>query len=290
MRANESIVRNRLPRWAFAFAAVLAMGVSGGVLAQDEDAAAPQPPAPPAPVVAPEAPKDREATKQVRILRQEDGSLRIHTRDENGESAKVEIDLGEEFGGAVTRRIYEQLVEKGVLDEKGLVVEEALESVPRNINIGIKADMERAERMRAEAERARAEHDGHRVHHAEHYRPQDMEWLIGIIAILAVFGTPILIVWLVTRNSYRKKQLVMENINRMVSEGRDIPPELLDALEGESAGNTKDRGFTLMAVGAAIFIWLTAAAGIGVGSLGLIPLFIGVARYVNWKLDHQQAG
>jgi len=76
----------------------------------------------------------------------------------------------------------------------------------------------------------------------------------------------------------------------MVSEGRDIPPELLDALEGESAGNTKDRGFTLMAVGAAIFIWLTAAAGIGVGSLGLIPLFIGVARYVNWKLDHQQAG
>ncbi|MBB5210202.1 DUF6249 domain-containing protein [Microbulbifer hydrolyticus] len=285
-------MRNRLPSWALAIAASLAMGASGTLLAQDSDAVAPQPPEPPAPAVAPEAPEEKKVTKQVRILRQEDGTLHIHARDEDGESANVEIDLGEEFGGKVTRRIYEKLVEKGVLDEKGLVVEEALESVPRNINIGIKADMERAEHIRAEVERARAraEHDVHRDHHVERYRPQDMEWLIGIIAILAVFGTPILIVWLVTRNSYRKKQLVMENINRMVSEGRDIPPELLDALEGESAGNTKDRGFTLMAVGAAIFIWLTASAGIGVGSLGLIPLFIGVARYVNWKLDHQQAG
>lgn len=289
MRANQLTMRNRLPGWALAIAATLAMGVSGSLLAQD-DAVAPQPPEPPAPVVAPKAPGESKVTKQVRILRQEDGSLRIHTRGEDGESANVEIDLGEEFGGAVTRRIYEQLVEKGVLDEKGLVVEEALESVPRNINIGIKADMERAERIRAEVERARAEHDVHRDHHVERYRPQDMEWLIGVIAILAVFGTPILIVWLVTRNSYRKKQLVMENINRMVSEGRDIPPELLDAMEGERATNAKDRGFTLMAVGAAIFIWLTAAAGIGAGSLGLIPLFIGVARYVNWKLDHQQAG
>lgn len=290
MRASNSHTQRRSPVWAFAVAASLAMGMSGGLMAQDSDeAVAPVPPVPPVPKVAPIAPEEK-STKQVRILRQEDGSLRIHTRDENGESANVEIDLGEEFGGAVTRRIYEKLAEKGILDEKGLVVDEALESVPRNIEIGIKAEMERAERARERAERARerAERDMHHGHEIDHYRPQDMEWLIGIIAILAVFGTPILIVWLVTRNSYRKKQLMMENINRMVSEGRDIPPELLDAMEGERRTNAKDRGFTLIAVGAAIFIWLTAAGGLGAGSLGLIPLFIGVARYINWKLDQQQ--
>ncbi|WP_227718228.1 DUF6249 domain-containing protein [Microbulbifer sp. Q7] len=273
--------------------AALAMGASGSLLAQDDEAVAPQPPQPPAPVVAPEAPAksaENKVSKQVRILRQEDGSLRIHARDENGESADVQIDLGEEFGGAVTRRIYEKLEEKGILDEKGLVVEEALNSVPRNISIGINADMERAERIRAEVERARAEHGEYRERHVERSRGPDMEWLIGIVAIVALFGTPIMIVWLVTRNSYRKKQLLMDNINRMVAEGRDIPPELLDAMEGERAASTKDRGFTLMAVGAAIFIWLTVASGIGAGSLGLIPLFIGVARYWNWKLDHQQAG
>ncbi|WP_240914209.1 DUF6249 domain-containing protein [Microbulbifer sp. SH-1] len=270
-------------------AASLAVGLSGNLVAQEAgEAAAPVPPVPPAPEVAP-AP-EAKVSKQVRILRQEDGSLRIHARDENGESANVEINLGEEFGGAVTRRIYEKLEEKGILDEKGLVVDEALESVPRNIEIGIKAEMEQAERARERAERARerAERDMHHGHDIEQYRPRDMEWLIGIFAILGFFGMPILIVWLVTRNSYRKKQLVMENINRLVSEGRDIPPELLDAMEGEGRRNTKDRGFTLIAVGAAIFIWLTATAGLGVGSLGLIPLFIGIARYINWKLDQQQ--
>lgn len=283
MRASNSHIQRRSPVWIFAVAASLAIGMSGNLVAQESgEAVAPVPPAPPAPEIAP-VPEEK-VTKQVRILRQEDGSLRIHARDENGESANVEINLGEEFGGAVTRRIYEKLEEKGILDEKGLVVDEALESVPRNIEIGIKAEMERAERARERAER-----DVH-VHEIEQYRPRDMEWLIGIIAILAVFGTPILIVWLVTRNSYRKKQLLMENINRMVSEGRDIPPELLDAMEGERRTNAKDRGFTLIAVGAAIFIWLTAAGGLGAGSLGLIPLFIGVARYINWKLDQQQAG
>lgn len=297
MRASKSQVRNSmslLRLGGLAVAAMLGMSVSGALLAQDtagDSGGVIEAPMPPTPVVAPE-PVERKVSKQVRILRQEDGSLRIHARDENGESADVEINLGEEFGGAVTQRIYEKLEQKGILDEKGLVIEQALDSVPGNINIGIKADMERAERIR---ESARSDH---REHHSAHYsdqhsgqyRPQDMEWLIGVIAILAVFGTPILIVWLVTRNSYRKKQLVMENINRMVSEGRDLPPELLDSMEGERAANTRDRGFTLIAVGAAVFIWLTALAGVGVGSLGLIPLFIGVARYINWKLDHQQAG
>ncbi|MCK7597044.1 DUF6249 domain-containing protein [Microbulbifer sp. CAU 1566] len=295
MRARNSKVRNGLPAWGIAIAVALGLGVSGSVLAQSDEVVKPVPPAPPAPVIVVTEPPEGKVTKQVRILRQEDGSLRIHTRDENGENADVEINLGEAFGGAVTQRIYEKLEEKGILDEKGLVIEEALESVPRNIQIGIQADLERAQRAEERAERAReraerAREDSHHDHHYENYRPQDLEWLIAVIAILAVFGTPIMIVWLATRNSYRKKQLVMENINRMVSEGRDIPPELLDALEGESTSKAKDRGFTLIAVGAAIFIWLTAAGGLGAGSLGLIPLFIGVARYINWKLDQQQFG
>ncbi|GAB2519176.1 DUF6249 domain-containing protein [Microbulbifer agarilyticus] len=290
----------RLNAWLLALTATLGMSISGSLLAQEEGAAPPAPPVPEAPAVTPAEPVEKKATKQVRILRQEDGTLRIHTRDENGESGSVEIDLGEAFGGEVTQRIYRQLEEKGILDEKGLVVEQALDSVPRNVEIGIKADLERAEHIRERAERAR-EHaermheQAFKVHEESRrgYRPSglEMEWLIPVVAILAVFGTPILIVWLVTRNSYRKKQLVMENINRMVSEGRDIPPELLDALDSEGASTSnKDRGITLIAVGAAVFIFLSASAGIGVGSLGLIPLFIGVARYINWKHDQQQAG
>lgn len=227
--------------------------------AQDE--AMPEPPQPPAAAEAPEE-------KEVRILREEDGTLVIKTRDGKGKRTDVQLDLGEEFGGALTRRIYEQLEAKGILDEKGLVVEEAMDSVPKNISIGVTAF-----------------DDGRG--YGNFRSSKDMEWMVGVVAILAVFGTPILIVWLVTRNSYRKKQLLMDNINRMVAEGRDIPPELLDAMEGESPINMRDRGFTLIAVGLAVLIWLTISVGPGVGSLGLIPLFIGVARFINWKLDNQ---
>lgn len=279
MRARDFNPQSAGARWLLALLAALSISASWAqdteapdpaarASAETADSAVPAPPAPP---------KAPDTDQEVRIFRGNDGSLHIRTRDENGERTEVQVDLGEEFGGALTKRIYKKLESKGILDEKGLVVEEALDSVPKNVDIGISADLEL---------------EGPRRHH--HSGDGDdfpfegsMTFMVPVIAILAVFGTPILIVWLVTRNSYRKKQLLMDNINRMVAEGRDIPPELLDAMEGESPRNMKDRGFTLIAVGLAISIWLNIAAGPEVGSLGLIPLFIGVARFLNWKLDNQ---
>ncbi|MDP5208708.1 DUF6249 domain-containing protein [Microbulbifer sp. 2205BS26-8] len=227
-----------------------------------------EPPAPPAADI--EAP---EAPSRVRILRDENGVLTIKTRGEDGERSEVRVDLGEEFGGPLSQRIIEKLESKGILDERGQVVEEALDSVPENVEIGLSR---------------RYDHSGSqwfRDHEVERLN----ELLIPVVALLCVFGMPVLIVWLVTHNSYRKKQLLMDNINRMVAEGRDVPPELFDALEGNGPSSSKDRGITLIAVGAAVFLWLTALAGIEVGSLGLIPLFIGLARFINWKLDKKQA-
>ncbi|SHE74457.1 hypothetical protein SAMN04487965_0557 [Microbulbifer donghaiensis] len=277
MRARKLNPARAGARWLVALLA--AFSVAGGWAQETpaEDQVMPEPPKPPAAAEAPRSPQQERVEKQVRITRDQNGNLRIRTRDENGDRSEVQVDLGAEFGGALSRRIIEKLENKGILDERGLIVEEALDSVPKNINIGISGDFD---------EPRGGHHDAH--DHDDFPFKGDAAVMIPIISILAVFGTPILIVWLVTRNSYRKKQLLMDNINRMVAEGRDIPPELLDAMEGESPRNMKDRGFTLIAVGLAIFIWLTVAAGPEAGSLGLIPLFIGVARFVNWKLDNKQ--
>lgn len=272
MRARNIHPPRARARWLTALALVPALALSAAGRAQDTSSATEAIPEPPPAPAAPEAP---EVDKQVRIMRDADGTLHIRARDEQGERTEVQVNLGEEFGGALSQRIIQQLESKGILDERGLVVDEALDSVPKNISIGVSGDL-----------------DGHHDYHDDFPFDNDMALLIPIISIIAVFGTPILIVWLVTRNSYRKKQLLMDNINRMVAEGRDIPPELLDAMEGESPRNMRDRGFTLIAVGLALFIWLTIADGPGMGSLGLIPLFIGIARFLNWKLDNQngQAG
>ncbi|WP_193164830.1 DUF6249 domain-containing protein [Microbulbifer hainanensis] len=274
---NHSALRTGA-RWLLALVAVLTVASGWAQDNAAEEGAVDRPATVPVPPEPPKPPEPPEVSKQVRITRGEDGTLRIRTSDEHGKRTDVQVDLGEKFGGALTRRIYSELESKGILDERGLVVEravdDALEDVPRNIDIGIKGDLD-------------FDHP-----HGQSFHmggdSVDFSWIVPVIAILAVFGTPILIVWLVTRSSYRKKQLMMDNINRMVAEGRDIPPELLDAMEGASPSNMRDRGFTLIAVGLALFIWLSLSSGVEVGSLGLIPLFIGVARFINWKLDHQQ--
>ncbi|GAB2883897.1 DUF6249 domain-containing protein [Microbulbifer echini] len=265
MRASNSQSLQVAARWVVALTVTFA---ALGSWAQEGSGTMPEPPLPP--VLENEVPK---SDTRVRIMRDDDGVLIIKSQGEDGGRSEVQVDLGAEFGGPLSQRIIERLESKGILDERGQVVEEALDSVPENVEIGLSKRHE--EGSRAWSGR-------------EHYSENMFDWLVPVVALICVFGMPVLIVWLVTQNSYRKKQLVMENINRMVADGRDVPPEMLDMLEGNSPRNPNDRGITLIAIGAAVFIWLTALTGIGVGSLGLIPLFIGLARFINWKLDNKQ--
>ncbi|MFA0810072.1 DUF6249 domain-containing protein [Microbulbifer epialgicus] len=269
MRARNSQSMRAGVRWLVTLVAAFA---ALGSWAQDDNIAMPEPPAPP--TLDAEAPEARKPDTRVRIMHDNNGVLTIKTQAEDGERSEVRVDLGSEFGGPWSQRIIEKLESKGILDERGEVVEEALDSVPDNVEIGLSKKYDSASSNREES------HTGIDFHQVV---------TLPVLALLCVFGMPVLIVWLVTHNSYRKKQLVVENINRMVAEGRDVPPEMLDMLEGNSPRNPADRGITLIAVGAAVFIWLTALTGFGVGSLGLIPLFIGLARFINWKLDNKQA-
>ncbi|GAA5442299.1 hypothetical protein Misp06_00473 [Microbulbifer sp. NBRC 101763] len=264
MRARNSQSMRAGARWLVTLVAAFA---ALGSWAQDDSTEMPKPPAPPS--IDAEA---SEPNSRVRIMRDDNGVLTIKTQGEDGERSEVKVDLGTDFGGPLSQRIIEKLESKGILDDRGQVVEEALDQVPENVEIGLTRHYDHKARF------------WDRAHNTE---PLE-SWLVPIIALICIFGMPVLIVWLVTHNSYRKKQLVVENINRMVAEGRDVPPEMLDMLEGNSPRSPADRGITLIAVGAAVFIWLTALAGFGVGSLGLIPLFIGLARFINWKLDNKQ--
>ncbi|WP_444930602.1 DUF6249 domain-containing protein [Microbulbifer sp. SSSA002] len=235
----------------------------------------PEPPAPPGVEAA-------ESETRVRIMR-EDGVLTIKSEGEGGERSEVRVDLGQEFGGPLSKEIIERLKSKGILDIDGQVTDETLDKVPNNVKISLSGDLDLGGRHRE-----RYDWHSNDSNHSDTVSVLGATTIVPVVALLCVFGMPVLIVWLVTRASYRKKQLVMNNINQMVADGRDVPPELIDLLEDREAGSSSDRGINLMAMGAAIFLSLTAIADIGVGSLGLIPLFIGVARFVNWKLDNKQ--
>lgn len=109
-------------------------------------------------------------------------------------------------------------------------------------------------------------------------------------AIVALFGTPVLIVGLVSINNYRRRKLLHDNINKLIEQGRDLPPELLKHFEnGPDKRNDLDKGMKYIALGLGIGISLSILRDVSVGSLGLIPLFLGLAHLLIWKLDQLQA-
>ncbi len=116
-----------------------------------------------------------------------------------------------------------------------------------------------------------------------------IEALIPLTAIVFTFGMPIMIVAVVLYSSYRKKRLMHDTINQYVSSGKDIPPEVLKGLQKEATPkNNLHRGLVMSGIGLGIFFCFTIIGSVEAGALGLIPLFIGLAQLLIWKLENKE--
>ena len=112
------------------------------------------------------------------------------------------------------------------------------------------------------------------------------EYAIGILAITLIFGTPLFIVAGVLYASYRKRQLVYQTMNQMIGEGIAIPEEILRDLHREATPKSNlHKGLVWSGIGLGIITCFAAMGSEKVFFLGLIPLFIGLAQLLIWKLD-----
>jgi hypothetical protein len=113
-----------------------------------------------------------------------------------------------------------------------------------------------------------------------------LEALIPLTAIVVVFGTPIFIVAGVLYSSYRKKRLMHDTINQYVSSGKDIPPEVLKGLQKEITPKSNlHRGLVMSGIGLGIFVCFAIIGSLDAAAFGMIPLFIGLAQLLIWKLE-----
>ncbi|TQV84622.1 hypothetical protein FKG94_03615 [Exilibacterium tricleocarpae] len=115
-----------------------------------------------------------------------------------------------------------------------------------------------------------------------------LEAILAAITVVALLSTPVLIVGLVSINQHRRRKLLHDNINKMIEKGRELPPELFDHLE--SRPRHRETGVKYMAVGLGTAISLAIIDDLALGSLGLIPLFLGLAHLLIWKLNQPPAG
>ena len=113
------------------------------------------------------------------------------------------------------------------------------------------------------------------------------EGLIAVFSILFIFGGPVFVIYLILHYGNKNKNKKLETLLKIVEQGGDVNPELLDMLETEK-GPTSDlrKGLIWLAIG----IPLTLAMMLNnvgddwaTGLFGLIPVFIGLSYLTVMK-------
>jgi hypothetical protein len=135
--------------------------------------------------------------------------------------------------------------------------------------------------------------------------PLGPETLIPIVAMLLLFGGPVILVIVLAFLHYRAKARRQTNINlnidKLLAAGRDIPVELLMGeeatsikrnVQGEtvavySTGDDENmrKGVRNIGLGTGWLIFLTIMFGIKIGSFGFIFIGLGISQVVIWKLS-----
>lgn len=232
--------------------------------AQDSAETPPAPAAAAAPAEVP--PADDSGKKSFRLKIDADAG-------ENGGPHGIEISLGgDEDHTAVVSKVIGR-------------IETALEGLPDEVRSSEQGDI--AE-LRAALDDLRAMKDAPEIRREVRVHQEDsaIEQIVPIVALLVIFGVPVLIVALVSRNNRRKREMVHQTIDRIIEQGKDVPVELLDALDKGSNGKSGlARGTVNVALGLGIGGMFLANAGVGAASIGLIPLAIGLAQLLVWKLE-----
>lgn len=123
-----------------------------------------------------------------------------------------------------------------------------------------------------------------------------IEGLTGLLAVLLIFGGPVLIVGLVAGFSYRKRKAEFETLRSFAASDRPIPQEVLDALspkkEAQQPSPKSDlrSGVILIAIGAGIaVVGLMSRRADFLVAVACIPAFIGLAKLFIWKLENGKA-
>ena len=111
-----------------------------------------------------------------------------------------------------------------------------------------------------------------------------------IIFFLLTFGLPFTIIALILFYKHRKRRQRMELVSKFIDAGKEVPEEILrDVSDIDPTDNSLKKGIRLIGVSTGVLLFLGILVGWGIASVALIPMFIGIARVVSWKLNSDDA-
>jgi Domain of unknown function (DUF6249) len=125
--------------------------------------------------------------------------------------------------------------------------------------------------------------------HQENKKMLDMHSMEGVVALLAViliFGTPIIIVIAILIHKAKRTQRIHQTVIALAEKGLPIPPDLFVDKPSADGTSPLQKGVVLIAVGAGLTIFfLSLPDRHAPWGVGMIPLLIGVGYLIVWKLE-----
>lgn len=202
---------------------------------------------------------DEDRLKSVEIF--QDGDDLVIQKSINGEKEEVIIEA-DSIAGSIAFSVLDELAAEGIIHD-GEAILDLAELNGEGITIQVNDEEETSESVG--------------------------EVIIGILAVTLIFGGPIMVVGIVLYSRYRRRQLLHESMNKLIDSGREIPDNLFNEIEGTNDHDeTLRKGMTSTGLGIALAISLSLIFDPKVGSLGLIPLMIGLAHLLIWKVNSDQ--
>lgn len=112
------------------------------------------------------------------------------------------------------------------------------------------------------------------------------EAIVAIVAIMFTLGSPILIIGIILYYKHRKRRQRNTLIEKFLDSGQEVPAELMKSGDlANNSNNTLSHGIRLTAIGLGLYIFLGSFIGWDIATVALIPLCIGIARIIIWKLS-----
>lgn len=122
-----------------------------------------------------------------------------------------------------------------------------------------------------------------------HFSGEQIPSWVGSVAVIAVvlfLLTPLMILTAVFFYGARKRRQKMEIIQVYLDAGKDVPHQVLSTFD--SSGGSFRSGLMYSAIGLGIIAAFNAAGEPSVGALGLIPLFVGIAKLLYWMFEERK--
>jgi hypothetical protein len=113
--------------------------------------------------------------------------------------------------------------------------------------------------------------------------------IVAIVAISFTLGLPIIVIAIILYYKHRKRRQRDALIEKFINSGKDVPAELLASweLHLDEPNKILHQGIKLVAISLGLYLFLHVFIGADIALIATVPLFLGIARLIIWKISEK---